>query len=68
MLLMNVFTAHTYFQGNEAEVAPSLSPHLYLPQFPLGSRHLALLLSEVVIYKHQFVSTDQGLAVVCQSD
>lgn len=49
-------------------VALSLSPHLYLLQFPLGSRHLALLLSEVVIYKHQFVSTDQGLAVVCQSD
>lgn len=60
------FTVQTYFQGSKADSctlsfssAFSSSPHLW---FPLGSGHLALLLSEVVIYKHQFVSTDQGLA------
>lgn len=60
MPLMKVFTVQTYFQGNKADSCTlsfsspfSSSPHLW---FPLGSRHLALLLSEVVIYKHQFVS------------
>lgn len=60
MPLMKVFTVQTYFQGNKADSCTlsfsspfSSSPHLW---FPLGSRHLAFLLSEVVIYKHQFVS------------
>lgn len=56
------FTVQTYFHGCKADSCTSplsSSPRLW---FPLGSGHSALLLSEVVIYKHQFVSTDQGLA------
>lgn len=41
-------------------LSPLVSPWLKTLSF--------FLLSEVVIYKHQFVSTDWGLAVVCQSD
>lgn len=66
MRFINVFTVQTYFQANEADGCTRSLLSFY--PFPLGSWHLALFLSEVVIYKHQFVSTDQGLAVFCQSD
>lgn len=51
-----VFIAHSIFRVMSLIVELSHSHHIYLLWFPLGLSHLALLLSKVVIYKHQFVS------------